>query len=181
MYIAGLVIPVPEEKMEAYRKWAENGAQFFKEYGCLEIVECWEDNVPDCKQTDFRRAVAAKAGEKIVFTWQVWPDKASFRVMPGFSATGTWGNAPAPGLTRTAEAKMHQDKRMDTRRPAAGLMADGKHRPVSPGPVERHRLSAKRLPSCNGWEHLHQNDRQRRCDDSRPQQRAASLSQYCRE
>ena len=23
MYIAGLVIPAPEEKMEAYRKWAE--------------------------------------------------------------------------------------------------------------------------------------------------------------
>ncbi len=43
MYVAGLVIPVPEENMEAYRKWAENGAMFFKEYGCLEIVECWED------------------------------------------------------------------------------------------------------------------------------------------
>ena len=93
MYIAGLVIPVPEDKMEAYLKWAENGAQIFKEYGCLEIVECWEDFVPDGKQTDFRRAVAAKDGEKIVFTWQVWPDKASFEI---------------------AEAKMHQDERLDT-------------------------------------------------------------------
>jgi uncharacterized protein YbaA (DUF1428 family) len=93
MYIAGLVIPVPGEKMEAYRRWAENGAQFFKEYGCLEIVECWEDYVPDGKQTDFRRAVAAKDGEKIVFSWQVWPDKASFQA---------------------AEEKMHQDERMDT-------------------------------------------------------------------
>jgi hypothetical protein len=34
MYIAGLVIPVPEEKMEACRKWAEKGAAIFKEYGC---------------------------------------------------------------------------------------------------------------------------------------------------
>jgi uncharacterized protein YbaA (DUF1428 family) len=93
MYIAGLVIPVPEDKMEAYRKWAENGAQFFKEYGCLEIVESWEDNVPDGKQTDFRRAVAAKPGEKIVFSWQIWPDRASFY---------------------TAEAKMHKDARMDS-------------------------------------------------------------------
>jgi len=93
MYIAGLVIPVPEEKIEAYRQWAENGAKFFKDYGCLEIVECWEDFVPDGKQTDFRRAVAAKDGEKIVFTWQVWPDKASFYA---------------------AEEKMHQDERMDT-------------------------------------------------------------------
>ena len=93
MYVAGLVIPVPHDKMEAYRAWAENGARFFKEYGCLEIVECWEDNIPDGKQTDFRRAVAAKEGEKIVFTWQVWPDKASFQA---------------------AEERMHQDERMDT-------------------------------------------------------------------
>ena len=93
MYVAGLVIPVPEEKMEAYRKWAENGAKLFKDYGCLEIVECWEDFVPDGKQTDFRRAVAAKDGEKIVFTWQIWPDKASFQA---------------------AEETMHQDERMDT-------------------------------------------------------------------
>ena len=92
MYVAGLVIPVPAGQMEAYRKWAENGAKFFKEYGCLEIVECWEDFVPDGKQTDFRRAVAAREGEKIVFTWQIWPDKDSFRA---------------------AEAKMHEDARMD--------------------------------------------------------------------
>ena len=92
MYVAGLVIPVPEEKKEAYRRWAEMSARFFKEHGCLEIVECWEDFVPDGKQTDFRRAVAAKPGEKIVFTWQVWSDKASFAA---------------------AEEKMHKDPRMD--------------------------------------------------------------------
>ncbi len=92
MYVAGLVIPVPEDKLEAYRSWAENGARIFKDHGCLEIVECWEDFVPDGKQTDFRRAVAAKAGEKIVFTWQVWPDKESFTA---------------------AEAKMHEDGSLD--------------------------------------------------------------------
>ena len=77
MYIAGFVIPVPEHKMEAYRRWAENGAALFSEYGCIEIVESWEDNVPSGKLTDFRRAVDARDGEKIVFSWQVWPDKAT--------------------------------------------------------------------------------------------------------
>ena len=95
MYVCGLVIPVPEDKMEAYRKWAENGAQIFKEYGCLEIVECWEDFVPDGKQTDFRRAVAAKPGEKIVFTWQVWPDKVDFEAAEAEDA-----RRPAPGFRR---------------------------------------------------------------------------------
>jgi uncharacterized protein YbaA (DUF1428 family) len=66
MYVAGLVIPVPEDKLEAYRKWAENGARFFKDYGCLEIVECWEDFVPDGKETDFRRAVAAKDARRLI-------------------------------------------------------------------------------------------------------------------
>jgi uncharacterized protein YbaA (DUF1428 family) len=93
MYVSGLVIPVPEDKLEAYRRWAENGARIFKAHGCLEIVECWEDFVPDGQQTDFRKAVAAKPGEKIVFTWQVWPDKASLAA---------------------AEEAMHQDGSLDT-------------------------------------------------------------------
>ncbi len=92
MYVAGLVIPVPADKFDAYRAWAENSAQLFREYGCLEIVESWEDRVPDGKQTDFRRAVAAQPGEKIVFTWQIWPDKESFEL---------------------AETKLHDDPRMD--------------------------------------------------------------------
>jgi uncharacterized protein YbaA (DUF1428 family) len=93
MYVCGLVIPVPADKLEAYRRWAENGTRIFKSYGCLEIVESWEDFVPDGKQTDFRRAVAAKEGEKIVFSWQVWPDKASLDA---------------------AEARMHEDGVLDT-------------------------------------------------------------------
>jgi len=93
MYITSLVIPVPEDKMDAYRQWAENSARIFKDYGCLEIVECWEDYVPDGKQTDFRRAVAAKPGEKIVLNWQIWKDKETFFA---------------------SEQKMHDDPRLDS-------------------------------------------------------------------
>jgi uncharacterized protein YbaA (DUF1428 family) len=92
MYVCGLVIPIPAENEEAYRLWAENGARIFKSYGCLEIVESWEDFVPDGKHTDFRRAVDAKAGEKIVFTWQIWLDKESLDA---------------------AEARMHADDVLD--------------------------------------------------------------------
>jgi uncharacterized protein YbaA (DUF1428 family) len=92
MYVAGFVIPVPEDKLEAYRRWAEHGAALFREYGCLEIVESWEDHVPDGAFTDFRRAVAARPGEKIVFSWQLWPDKATLDA---------------------AEARMHHDQRFE--------------------------------------------------------------------
>jgi uncharacterized protein YbaA (DUF1428 family) len=93
MYICGLVIAVPEDKKAAYRDWAERGAAIFKRYGCLEIVESWEDFVPDGKQTDFRRAVAATPDEKIVFVWQIWPDKEGLEA---------------------AEARMHEDGVLET-------------------------------------------------------------------
>lgn len=41
--------------MDADRIRVENSAAIFREYGCLEIVESWKDNVPTGKQTDFRR------------------------------------------------------------------------------------------------------------------------------
>lgn len=69
MDVCGLVIPVPEGIMDAYRRWAENSASFFRDHGCLDVVESWEDFVPKGKRTDFRKAVDAEAGEKIVFTW----------------------------------------------------------------------------------------------------------------
>ena len=46
MYIAGFVIPVPEKDRDAYRRWAETSGALFREHGCLEIVEAWEDDVP---------------------------------------------------------------------------------------------------------------------------------------
>ena len=74
-YIDGFVIPVAAGKREAYRKMAEQVAPLFRENGALEIVECFEDEVKDGKVTDFRRAVNAKPGEQIVFSWIVWPSK----------------------------------------------------------------------------------------------------------
>jgi uncharacterized protein YbaA (DUF1428 family) len=76
-YVDGFVIPVSPGKKEAYREMAAKAAPIFRECGALQVVEAWEDDVPDGKVTDFRRAVQAQPGESIVFSWIVWPSRAA--------------------------------------------------------------------------------------------------------
>jgi uncharacterized protein YbaA (DUF1428 family) len=76
-YADGFIVPVPTDKKEAYREIAAEAAGIYKEYGATRVVEAWGDDVPDGKQTDFKRAVKAKPEESIVFSFVEWPDKAT--------------------------------------------------------------------------------------------------------
>ena len=76
-YIDGFVLPVPHDKQQAYKDLALKAAAKFEEYGALRVVEAWGDDIRDGKVTDFRRAVQAKDGENVVFSWIEWPDKAT--------------------------------------------------------------------------------------------------------
>jgi uncharacterized protein YbaA (DUF1428 family) len=76
-YIDGFVLAVPTANRDAYRKVAADMAVIFKDFGALQVVEAWGDDVPDGKVTSFPMAVQRKDDETVVFSWIVWPDKAT--------------------------------------------------------------------------------------------------------
>ena len=78
-YVAGYLIPVPDEKRDAYVESARKAWRIFRDYGAIEIMEAWGDVVPEGKRTDFRRAVDLEAGETVVFSWMIWPDRKTYK------------------------------------------------------------------------------------------------------
>ncbi|MBY0574509.1 MAG: DUF1428 domain-containing protein [Undibacterium sp.] len=75
-YVDGFVCAVATVSKEKYLTHAKLTAGVFKEYGALQVVECWGDDVPEGKITSFPLAVQRKEDETVVFSWVTWPSRA---------------------------------------------------------------------------------------------------------
>ncbi len=76
-YIDGFVLAVPTDKKDIYKKVALDASKVFKDHGALKVVEAWGDDVPEGKLTSFPLAVKLEPNETVVFSWIVWPDRAT--------------------------------------------------------------------------------------------------------
>jgi uncharacterized protein YbaA (DUF1428 family) len=75
-YVDGFVVPVQLDKIDAYRKLAEEAGKIWLEHGALHFVECVSDDVKPGKLTSFPQSVQLKDGETVVFSWIVYESRA---------------------------------------------------------------------------------------------------------
>ena len=74
-YIDGFLVPVKTSRKQEYVEMAQHMSKRYLEWGATSVFECWGDDVPDGKVTDFKRAVQTEADETVVFSFVVWPSK----------------------------------------------------------------------------------------------------------
>jgi uncharacterized protein YbaA (DUF1428 family) len=75
-YVDGYVVPVPKDKLAAYKKLARKAAKIWREYGALQVMECVADDVKPGKLTSFPQAVKLKPEEVVVFSWIIYNSKS---------------------------------------------------------------------------------------------------------
>lgn len=76
-YVDGFVLPVPKDKLDAYREMAEKASKVWIDHGALDYKECVLEDVTDNGfSTTFPKAFAHKDNETIVFAYIVYKDRA---------------------------------------------------------------------------------------------------------
>jgi uncharacterized protein YbaA (DUF1428 family) len=76
-YLDGFILPLKDDKLADYKKMAEMFAGKAKAHGAIGSMEALGDGLEHGHTTDFFKSVKAEDGENVVFSFVVWPDKAT--------------------------------------------------------------------------------------------------------
>jgi uncharacterized protein YbaA (DUF1428 family) len=75
-YIDGFVVPVPKDKIEAYRAIATRAGEIWREHGALQYQEWIADDVSPGKLTSFPQSVQLKDDEVVVISYILYESRA---------------------------------------------------------------------------------------------------------
>jgi uncharacterized protein YbaA (DUF1428 family) len=74
-YVDGFVVPVPRNKLRAYRALAQKAGKVWREHGALDYKEWIADDVKVGKLTSFPRSVKLERTETVIFSYIVYKSR----------------------------------------------------------------------------------------------------------
>jgi uncharacterized protein YbaA (DUF1428 family) len=74
-YFDGFVLPLPKDKIEAYREIATKAAAIWKEHGALEYIEAVGDDLEVEHQVPFTTLSGSSADETVVLAYIVYQSR----------------------------------------------------------------------------------------------------------
>lgn len=75
-YVDGFIIPLPKNKMSAYKKMAKLGCKTWMKHGALAYYECVADDIKAPYSMNFPIMSKAKKNETVIFAFIVFKSKA---------------------------------------------------------------------------------------------------------
>ena len=73
----GFAIALPTAHMQKFMAHARHFDPLSIELAAIPVIEGWDDDVPGGNVSGFRRAVQARAEDRVAFAWVEWPDQAT--------------------------------------------------------------------------------------------------------
>lgn len=100
-YVDGFVLPIPKDKIEAYREMAGKAAVVWKEHGALQYVEALGDDLEIEDVFPFTKLGTVQEGEIVVFAWILYKsrehrDEVNKKVMADPRIKGMCGSEDMP-------------------------------------------------------------------------------------
>jgi uncharacterized protein YbaA (DUF1428 family) len=74
-YIDGFVIPLRKDRLDEYKKIAEQASVIWKEFGALDYWECVGDDLDIKDMISFKQIAQAGPDDTVIFAWIVYASR----------------------------------------------------------------------------------------------------------